>query len=63
MLNTLGIMLAGVFGGAVAMEIINRKYPGAMGTLYTKARGVTSEVKEAFNNGYENTKRPKTTAV
>jgi hypothetical protein len=53
MLKSLGILIGGVFVGAVSVEVIRRKFPDALDNLYTKTREVASEVKEAFKNGYE----------
>jgi hypothetical protein len=59
MLKSLGILVAGVFIGAVSAEVIRKKYPDAIDKLRTKARQITSETKEAFKNGYNNATRPK----
>lgn len=53
MLKTLGILIGGVFVGAVGAEVINKKYPGALDKLYTKPREMAHEMKEAFKNGYK----------
>lgn len=58
MLKELGILLGGVFVGAVTAEIIRKKYPNVGNKLNTKIRSVTAGVKEAFKAGYENTTRP-----
>ena len=54
MVKSLGIMIGGIFVGAVGVEIIRRKYPDALGKLYARTREMTSGVKEAFKKGYEN---------
>jgi len=54
MIKSLGIMIGGIFVGAVGVEIIRRKYPDALGKLYARTREMTSGVKEAFKKGYEN---------
>ena len=58
MIKSLGIIIGGVFVGAVGLEIIHRKYPDALDKLRTRTREITSEIKEAFKNGYENATRP-----
>jgi len=59
MLKSLGILIGGVFVGAVSVEVIRRKCPDALDKLYTKTREVASEVKEAFKNGYEKASQPR----
>ena len=54
MIKSLGIMIGGIFVGAVGVEIIRRKCPDALDKLYTKTYEITSGVKEAFKKGYEN---------
>lgn len=54
MLKSLGILMCGVFIGAVGSEIIYKKYPNTVNDMYAKARKMTSEMKDAFKNGYEN---------
>ncbi len=58
MLKELGILLGGVFIGAVTAEIICKKCPGLGEKLQTKICNVTSGVKEAFKTGYENATQP-----
>jgi hypothetical protein len=53
MLKTLGIMIGGVFVGAVGSEVLHKKYPGALEKLYTRPREMAREMKEAFKNGYK----------
>ena len=59
MLKTLGILIGGVFVGAVSVEVVRRKCPDALDKLYAKTREVASEVKDAFKNGYEKASQPK----
>jgi len=54
MIKSLGILIGGIFVGAVGVEIIRRKNPEALDKLYARAREITSEVKEAFKKGYAN---------
>ena len=53
MLKSLGILIGGIFVGAVSVEVIRKKCPEALDKFYTKTREIASEVKEAFKNGYE----------
>ena len=59
MLKTLGILIGGVFVGAVSVEVVRKKCPDAMDKLCAKTREITSEVKEAFKNGYEKGSQPR----
>ncbi|MHC4315148.1 MAG: hypothetical protein ACYSW3_22110 [Planctomycetota bacterium] len=52
MVKSLGILIGGIFVGAVSAEIIRKKYPKAMKGVYTKTCEVTSGIKEAFKKGY-----------
>ena len=63
MLNSLGILIGGVFIGAVGAEVVRKKYPGTVHKLHAKACQVISEAKEAFKNGYRNASQPKPAAV
>jgi len=63
MLKSLGILIGGVFVGAVSIEVVRRKYPDAVNKLRAKARQITSEAKEAFKNGYQNATQPKPAAA
>ncbi len=45
-------MLAGVFIGAFAMEILNRKRPGLIAGLESQAGSKLGKFKEAFAEGY-----------
>jgi len=73
MIKSLGILVGGIFVGAVGAEILRRKCPEvmdvsadfirkkcpkAMDKLYTKTCEVTSGIKEAFKTGYENVMQP-----
>ena len=53
MLKSLGILMGGVFVGAVAVEVVRKKCPDAMDELYARVCGFASETKEAFKNGYK----------
>ncbi len=54
MVKSLGILLGGVFVGAVSAEIIRKKYPKTINGVYAKVCEITSGVKESFKKGYEN---------
>ena len=58
MLKTLGILIGGIFVGAVGIEIVKKKYPETMGKICAKTREIVSEVKDAFSNGYHNATKP-----
>lgn len=57
MFKELGVIVGGIFVGAVGVEVVRKKWPGTLDELYTKTREITSEVKEAFRKGYENAGR------
>jgi len=63
MLKSLGILIGGVFVGAVSAEVVRKKYPDAMDKLRAKACQITSEAKEAFKNGYHNATQPNPAAT
>ena len=54
MVKSLGILIGGIFVGAVSAEIIRKKYPKAMNSMYAKTCKITSGIKEAFKKGYAN---------
>jgi len=58
MLKTLGILIGGIFVGAVGVEIVNKKCPEVINKIRAKTCGVASEVKEAFKNGYHSATKP-----
>jgi hypothetical protein len=62
MIKSLGILIGGVFVGAVGAEIIHRKYPDALDKLRAKTRELTSGIREGFMNGYEGATRPQPAA-
>ena len=59
MLKSFGILIGGIFVGAVGAEFIRRKCPDALNKLYAKTREAASGAKEAFVNGYSNATQPK----
>ncbi len=62
MVKSLGILIGGIFVGAVSAEIIRKKYPKAMNGVYAKTCEITSGIKEAFKKGYENAMQPQQAA-
>ena len=62
MLKGLGILLSGIFVGAVGAEIIRKKCPDALDKLQSKTREVASGVSEAFKKGYDSATAPKKSA-
>ncbi len=54
MFKSVGILIGGIFVGAVGAEIIRKKYSGQIKRAYDKTCEVTSEIKEAFKKGYTN---------
>jgi hypothetical protein len=61
MLKSLGILVGGVFVGAVAAEVFRRKYPKALSKVSAKVRDVASQAEVAFKKGYESATRSKKT--
>jgi len=62
MLKGVGILIGGIFVGAVGVEVIHKKYPDALAKLYTRTREIASEAKEAFRKGYANAVRSREAA-
>ncbi len=62
MLKSFGILLGGIFVGAVGAEIVLKKYPDALDKLQSKTRELAAGVTEAFKKGYDSTTRPKKSA-
>ncbi len=61
-IKTLGVLLAGVFVGTVAIEILNKKNPEFMKKVWKKANNTVkasrkslNAAKEAFIEGYKET--------
>lgn len=54
MLKSLGILIGGIFVGAVSAEIIRKKCPDSLDKVYTRICEATSGVKDAFKKGYAN---------
>jgi len=62
MVKSLGILIGGIFVGAVGAEILRKKSPETLDKLCTKTREITSGIKEAFKKGYENATQPQQAA-
>ncbi len=54
MVKSLGILIGGIFVGAVGAEIIRKEYPKVMNRVCAKTCEITSGIKEAFKKGYAN---------
>ena len=52
MLKTLGVLVGGIFVGAVAMEIIHKKWPDQLARFYSRADDLAAGMKEGFIEGY-----------
>ncbi|NQT02140.1 MAG: hypothetical protein HQ580_08960 [Planctomycetes bacterium] len=63
MLKTLGILIGGVFVGAVGAEVVRKKCPDALDKLCARTREIGSEVKEAFKNGYKKANQPRPATI
>ena len=70
MIKSLGVVIGGIFIGAMGIEIIHKKFPKAADKFYKKAGKVASgakevcrEAKEAFKAGYENATQPQKDAA
>jgi len=57
MLRSLGLVLGGMFVGAVTMEIVHEKYPDSLDKLYSKMGTVASEIKGGFKEGYQSARK------
>jgi hypothetical protein len=58
MYKSIGMLLGGVFVGAVAMELVSRKYPKPFHKLYSKTCDLATGAKQAFKDGYEHAMQP-----
>jgi hypothetical protein len=58
MIKSLGILIGGIFIGAVGAEVARKKYPDALNKLCARTREIASEVKESFRDGYKNAMHP-----
>lgn len=57
-MKSLGVLIGGIFVGAVGMEIIRRQYPDALNKLCKRTCEITSGIEESFKKGYKNAMRP-----
>lgn len=55
MIKSLGILVGGIFVGAVGAEIVRRKYPNALDKAYAKTREVASRGPEMLGRLYTKT--------
>ena len=62
MLKGLGILIGGIFVGAVGMEVARQKYPDAPDKVYAKMRQIASGLKAAFKEGYQRATKPQEAA-
>ena len=53
MLKTLGVVVGGMFAGAVVMEIIHKKCPEKLDKLYSTVGDLVDGMKEGFKEGYQ----------
>lgn len=58
MIKSLGILLSGVFIGAIGVEIVHKKCPDVLNKLYSKTCDIASGAKEAFKKGYQAAVQP-----
>ena len=59
MIKSLGVLVGGIFVGAVSAEVLRKKWPGVLGELYAKGSDIASKAREAFKDGYESATQPK----
>ena len=52
MVKSIGILLGGIFIGAVGAEIVSKKCPDVIGSIYANASKITAGATEAFKKGY-----------
>ena len=52
MLKTLGVVVGGIFVGAVAVEILRVKCPDKMDKFYAKMCNLSAGIKVGFLEGY-----------
>ena len=58
MLKSLGVVIGGIFVGAVGVEIIRKKCPETLDKMYAKVRSVAAGANDAFKKGYEKAVQP-----
>ena len=62
MIKSLGILVGGIFVGAVGAEILRKKSPEILDKWCSKTCTIASGIKEAFKKGYENAMQPQQAA-
>ena len=62
-IEKLGVLIAGIFVGALAAELVRKKCPKSLSGLYAKASEAAGAAAEAFKKGYKNAKRPQKAAL
>lgn len=55
MLKTLGVLVGGVFVGAVAVEILRKNRPELLDKFYEETFNIGRGIKRAFAEGYQRT--------
>ena len=58
MIKSLGILLGGVFIGAISVELVHKKCPDVLNKLCSKTCDIASGAKDAFKKGYEAAVQP-----
>jgi len=61
--KSLGVLIAGIFVGAVGMEILRKRCPDAVNKLYKRTQETVSGAKEAFKAGYQKVTQPEGAAA
>ena len=62
MFKTLGIVAAGMFAGAIAMQIVHEKCPDCLDKFNTKVGDLADGLREEFKKGYRSVAVPVTPA-
>ena len=52
MIKGIGILVGGVFIGALGAEIVRKAWPGGFDGLYSKLGGFSDTARDAFMEGY-----------
>ena len=53
MYKTLGIVIGGMFAGAVVMEVLHKKCPNTVAKIYSTADDLTAGIADGFKEGYQ----------
>ncbi len=62
MYKTLGIVIGGMFAGAVVMEVLHKKCPDCIEKFYAKTGDWACGVKDGFKEGYSSVTKSASTA-